>query len=189
MSSDQGAGGPVDGGPGSDASARLVLDASDAGAPDDAALLAAHVAGDPDAFGELVRRHATGSGPWPCARPVTRGRLRRPAGRVRVGYRTRRLPRRGRRHDLAAPGRRQRVPGPDAAATRPATVPLPEEDGETGHRGVADPRDDLDRLELRMEIDLALRNLPTTSARDRARRRRGLSVAEAAESSGSRRAP
>ena len=40
------------------------------------------------------------------------------------------------------------------------TVPLPEEDGETGHRGIADPRDDLDRLELRMEIDLALRALP-----------------------------
>ena len=40
------------------------------------------------------------------------------------------------------------------------TVPFPDEDGDTGRRGIPDPRDDLDAFELRMEIDRALRALP-----------------------------
>ena len=50
MSSDQGAGG-------SDAAPEPTVLEAAGGDRDDAALLAAHVAGDPDAFGELVRRH------------------------------------------------------------------------------------------------------------------------------------
>ena len=40
------------------------------------------------------------------------------------------------------------------------TVPLPEEDAESGSRGLPDPRDDLDAFELRMEIERALAALP-----------------------------
>jgi RNA polymerase sigma-70 factor (ECF subfamily) len=40
------------------------------------------------------------------------------------------------------------------------TVPMPTGDPETGWGELADPRDDIDRLELRFEIDRALAALP-----------------------------
>ncbi len=131
-------------------------------APDDKALLAAHVAGDPDAFGELVRRHRdrlwavalrTTSDPEEASDALQDAFIS--AYRNAASFRgesavTTWL------HRVVVNAcldrmRRRKV--------RP-TVPLPEEDGETGHRGIADPRDDLDRLELRMEIDKALAALP-----------------------------
>ena len=162
MSSDQGAGGPVDDGPGSDASARLVLDASDAGAPDDAALLAAHVAGDPDAFGELVRRHRDRL--WAVAVRTT-GDPEDASDALQDAFVSAYRNAASYRGEAAVTTWLHRVVVNaclDRMRRRRArpTVPLPEEDGETGHRGIADPRDDLDRLELRMEIDLALRALP-----------------------------
>ena len=138
-----------------------IVDHGDA-APDDKALLAAHVAGDPDAFGELVRRHRdrlwavalrTLSDPEEAADAVQDALIS--AFRSAASY----------RGDAAVTTWLHRVVVNaclDRMRRRRArpTVPLPEEDGETGRRGIADPRDDLDRLELRMEIDLALRALP-----------------------------
>ncbi len=134
----------------------------DDAAPDDKALLAAHVAGDPDAFGELVRRHRdrlwavalrTTSDPEDASDALQDAFIS--AYRNAASFRgesavTTWL------HRVVVNAcldrmRRRKV--------RP-TVPLPEEDGETGHRGLADPRDDLGRLELRMEIDKALAALP-----------------------------
>jgi len=151
---------------------------------DDAALLRAHLAGDRDAFGELVTRHRERL--WAVALR-TMGDREDAADALQDAL-------------LSAYRAADRFRGDSAVTTwlhrivvnacldrmrrrkaRP-TVPLPEEDGETGRRGVADPRDDLDRLELRMEIDLALRALP-----DDQRSAvvlvdvEGLSVAEAAE--------
>jgi RNA polymerase sigma-70 factor (ECF subfamily) len=139
-----------------------ITDAHGDAAPDDAALLAAHVAGDPDAFGELVRRHRdrlwavalrTTSDPEEASDALQDAFIS--AYRNAASFRgesavTTWL------HRVVVNAcldrmRRRKV--------RP-TVPLPEEDGETGHRGIADPRDDLDRLELRMEIDRALAALP-----------------------------
>jgi RNA polymerase sigma-70 factor (ECF subfamily) len=130
--------------------------------PDDKALLAAHVAGDPDAFSELVRRHRdrlwavalrTTSDPEEASDALQDAFIS--AYRNAASFRgesavTTWL------HRVVVNAcldrmRRRKV--------RP-TVPLPEEDGETGQRGIADPRDDLDRLELRMEIDKALAALP-----------------------------
>ncbi len=184
MSSDQGAGGPVDGGPGPDAPEPRVLDASSGDAPDDAALLAAHVAGDPDAFGELVRRHRDRL--WAVAVRTT-GDPEDASDALQDAFVSAYRNAASYRGEAAVTTWLHRVVVNaclDRMRRRRArpTVPLPEEDGETGHRGVADPRDDLDRLELRMEIDLALRNLP-----DDQRAAivlvdvEGLSVAEAAE--------
>ena len=129
---------------------------------DDKALLAAHVAGDPEAFGELVRRHRdrlwavalrTTSDPEEASDALQDAFIS--AYRNAASFRgesavTTWL------HRVVVNAcldrmRRRKV--------RP-TVPLPEEDGETGHRGIADPRDALDRLELRLEIDKALAALP-----------------------------
>ena len=124
--------------------------------------------------GPPAPRPAVGGGAAHDRRPG--GGLRRPAGRLRS-------------RPTATPPRsaasRRSPPGCTASWSTPAstgcagarsrpTVPLPEEDGETGRRGIADPRDDLDRLELRMEIDKALAALPARPAgRDRPGRRRG----------------
>jgi RNA polymerase sigma-70 factor (ECF subfamily) len=43
---------------------------------------------------------------------------------------------------------------------RKARPSVPLLDEESGHHGIADPRDDLDRFELRYEIDRALATLP-----------------------------
>ena len=129
---------------------------------DDKALLAAHVAGDPDAFGELVRRHRdrlwavalrTTCDPEEASDALQDAFIS--AYRNAASFRgesavTTWLHRVVVNACLDRMRRRQARP----------TVPLPEEDGETGHRGIADPRDDLDRLELRMEIDKALAALP-----------------------------
>ena len=144
-----------------DPSDALLDGAADAPA-DDKALLAAHVAGDPDAFGELVRRHRdrlwavalrTTSDPEEASDALQDAFIS--AYRNAASFRgesavTTWL------HRVVVNAcldrmRRRKV--------RP-TVPLPEEDGETGQRGLADPRDDLDRLELRLEIDKALAALP-----------------------------
>jgi RNA polymerase sigma-70 factor (ECF subfamily) len=128
----------------------------------DADLLAAHVAGDPGAFGEIVRRHRDRL--WAVALRTT-GDPEDAADALQDAF-------------VSAYRNAGSFRGESAVTTwlhrivvnacldrlrrrraRP-TVPLPEEDGASGHRGIADPRDDLDRLELRMEIDRALRALP-----------------------------
>jgi RNA polymerase sigma-70 factor (ECF subfamily) len=162
MSSDQSAGGtsgdavpePVPGEP-------VVLEA-DGSAADDAALLAAHVAGDPEAFGELVRRHRDRL--WAVAVRTT-GDPEDASDALQDAFVSAFRNAGSFRGEAAVTTWLHRVVVNaclDRMRRRRArpTVPLPEEDGETGHRGVADPRDDLDRLELRMEIDLALRALP-----------------------------
>lgn len=145
----------------------VLTDTSDTGPrgaePDsDAALLAAHVAGDPDAFATLFRRH--------------RDRL------YSVALRTT-----GDTEDAAdalqdaliSAYRRADTFRGEAAVTTwlhrivvnacldrlrrrkiRATVPLPDGDPETGWDQLPDPRDDIDRLELRFEIDRALAALP-----------------------------
>ena len=73
--------------------------------------------GDPDAFAELVRRHRDRL--WAVALRTTRrpgGGCRRRAGRAALGVPAgRELPRRRAGLHLAAPDRRQRLPGPDAS--------------------------------------------------------------------------
>ena len=98
----------------------------DRGPPsDDRALLRAHVDGDPDAFGALFARHRdrlwavalrTTGDPEDAADALQDGADRGvPAGRL--------LPRRRRRHHLAAPDRGQRLPRP--AAPPPGTARRP----------------------------------------------------------------
>ena len=129
---------------------------------DDAALLTAPVAGDPSAFTELVRRHRDRL--WAVAMRTTGDpedagdalqdaliSAFRNAGSFRGDSAVTTWLHRIVVNACLDRMRRRRA--------RP-TVPLPEEDGETGHRGLADPRNDLDRLELRMEIDRALKALP-----------------------------
>jgi RNA polymerase sigma-70 factor (ECF subfamily) len=150
MSSDESDAGPVTGDPAPD------------GPAGDAALLAAHVAGDPDAFGTLVARHRDRL--WAVALRTTGDpedasdalqdalvSAYRNAGSFRGEAAVTTWLHRVVVNACLDRMRRRRA--------RP-TVPLPEEDGESGHRGLADPRDDLDRLELRMELDRALRGLP-----------------------------
>jgi RNA polymerase sigma-70 factor (ECF subfamily) len=138
----------------------------DAGAGDarerDAALLAAHVAGDPHAFGELVRRHRDRL--WAVALRTT-GDPEDASDALQDAL-------------ISAYRNASTFRGESAVTTwlhrvvvnacldrmrrrrsRP-TVPFPDEDGETGGRGIPDPRDDLDAFELRMEIDRALAALP-----------------------------
>jgi RNA polymerase sigma-70 factor (ECF subfamily) len=128
---------------------------------DDASLLAAHVAGDPDAFTELVRRHRDRL--WAVALRTT-GDPEDAADALQDALVSAFRNAASFRGDSAVTTWLHRVVVNaclDRMRRRRArpTVPLPEEDGE-GHHGVADPRDDLDRLELRMEIDRALRALP-----------------------------
>ena len=128
----------------------------------DAALLAAHVAGDPEAFGEIVRRHRdrlwsvavrTTGDPEDAADALQDALVSayRNAGSFRGEAAVTTWLHRVVVNACLDRMRRRRA--------RP-TVPLPEEDPGSGRRGVPDPRDDLDRLELRMEIDRALRALP-----------------------------
>jgi RNA polymerase sigma-70 factor (ECF subfamily) len=159
---------------------------ADAGS-EDRALLAAHVAGDPEAFGELVRRHRdrlwavalrTTSDPEDASDALQDAMIS--AYRNAASY----------RGDAAVTTWLHRIVVNaclDRMRRRRArpTVPLPEEDGETGHRGLADPRDDLDRLELRLEIDKALAALPLDQrAAIILVDVEGLSVAEAADALG-----
>ncbi len=131
------------------------------GRADDAALLAAHVAGDPDAFGELVRRHQdrlwsvalrTTADPEDASDALQDAMVS--AYRNAASF----------RGDSAVTTWLHRIVVNaclDRMRRRRArpTVPLPEED-EPGSRGLADPRDDLDAFELRMEIERALAALP-----------------------------
>jgi len=166
MSSDERSGGVGPDGPRSAAPAEgsphvLPADPADP-APDDTTLLAAHVAGDPDAFGELVRRHRDRL--WAVALRTT-GDPEDASDALQDALVSAFRNAASFRGEAAVTTWLHRVVVNaclDRMRRRRArpTVPLPEEDGETGHRGVADPRDDLDRLELRMEIDRALRALP-----------------------------
>jgi RNA polymerase sigma-70 factor (ECF subfamily) len=138
----------------------------DAGAGDtrerDAALLAAHVSGDPEAFGALVGLHRDRL--WAVALR-TSGDPEDASDSLQDAL-------------ISAYRNASTFRGESAVTTwlhrivvnacldrmrrrraRP-TVPLPDEDGATGGRGIPDPRDDLDAFELRMEIDRALRALP-----------------------------
>jgi len=130
--------------------------------PTDQELLARHVAGDPDAFGEIVRRHRDRL--WAVALRTT-GDPEDASDALQDAL-------------ISAYRNASSFRGESAVTTwlhrivvnacldrmrrrrsRP-TVPLPDEDGATGGRGIPDPRDDLDAFELRMEIDRALRALP-----------------------------
>jgi RNA polymerase sigma-70 factor (ECF subfamily) len=127
---------------------------------DDRALLAAHVAGDPEAFGELVRRHRdrlwavalrTTSDPEEAADAVQDALIS--AFRNAGSY----------RGDAAVTTWLHRVVVNaclDRMRRRKARPSVPLLDEESGHHGIADPRDDLDRFELRHEIDRALATLP-----------------------------
>jgi len=126
--------------------------------PTDQELLARHVAGDPDAFGEIVRRHRdrlwavalrTTGDPEEAADAVQDGLLS--AFRAAAGYRgeaavTTWL------HRIVVNAcldrmRRRKV--------RP-TVPLPEHEGHEP----ADPRDHLGQRETALEVERALATLP-----------------------------
>ena len=136
--------------------------AGDPAARDDAALLAAHVAGDGDAFAELVRRHRDRM--WAVALRTT-GDPEDAADALQDAFISAFRNAASFRGEAAVTTWLHRVVVNaclDRMRRRKArpTVPFPEEDGETGHRGIADPRDDLDRLELRLEIDRALAALP-----------------------------
>ena len=129
---------------------------------DDRALVAAHVAGDPEAFGELVRRHRdrlwavalrTTSDPEEAADALQDAFIS--AYRNAASY----------RGEAAVTTWLHRVVVNaclDRMRRRKArpTVHIPDDEPDTGARAVPDPRDDMDRLELRMEIDKALRALP-----------------------------
>jgi len=129
-------------------------------AVDDRTLLAAHVAGDPDAFGELVRRHRdrlwavalrTTSDPEEAADAVQDALIS--AYRNAASY----------RGDAAVTTWLHRVVVNaclDRMRRRRARPSVPLLDEEAGHHAIADPRDDLDRFELRHEIDRALAALP-----------------------------
>ena len=138
------------------------LTGESAEATSDADLLAAHVAGDADAFGEIVRRHRDRM--WAVALRTT-GDPEEAADALQDAFISAFRGAASFRGESAVTTWLHRVvvnaclDRMRRRRTRP-TVPLPEEDGETGRRGLADPRDDLDRLELRMEIDRALRALP-----------------------------
>ena len=93
---------------------------------------------------------------WAVAlRTVPRPRARR---RLRPGRLHRRLPprrllpRRGRRHDLAAPHRRQRLPRPAA--------PAPADDASCPSTSLADRHDHHASTEVRLDIQEALARLP-----------------------------
>ncbi|MEI8056674.1 MAG: RNA polymerase sigma factor SigM [Actinomycetes bacterium] len=135
----------------------------DLGAVDDAALLSAHVEGHQDAFAELVRRHRdrlwavalrTTSDPEEAADALQDAMIS--AFRNASSF----------RGDSAVTTWLHRIVVNaclDRMRRRRArpSVPLLDEEGSGGHRGIADPTDDIDRLELRLEIEKALAALPT----------------------------
>ncbi len=135
----------------------------------DAELLAAHCAGDPDAFSELVKRHRDRL--WAVAMRTT-GDPEEAADAVQDAL-------------ISAYRRADQFRGDSAVTTwlhrivvnasldrmrrravRP-WVPLPEESGESGHRAVladeaalVDPRDAMEARETSLEIQAALAELP-----------------------------
>ena len=168
MSDQQGAGGPTGVDPGSVVPEAVVRPASSAGdPPDDAALLAAHVAGDPDAFGELVRRHRDRL--WAVGVRTTRrprGGVRRPPGRPGLRLPRRRvLPRRRGRHDLAAPHRGQRLPRPDAPPEGATDGPAAAGGRRDGVAAWLDPRETSTGSSCGWRSTSRCARCPTTSAR------------------------
>lgn len=128
----------------------------------DEQLLAAHVAGDPDAFTELVRRHRdrlyavalrTTNDPEEAADALQDALISayRRAGSFRGEAAVTTWLHRIVVNACLDRMRRRRI--------RP-TVPIPDDDPDTGYGELRDPRDDIDRLELRHEIDKALAALP-----------------------------
>lgn len=128
----------------------------------DAELLAAHVAGDAEAFGLLVRRHRdrlyavalrTTSDPEEAADALQDALVsayRRAASFRGEAAVTTWL------HRIVVNACLDRM---RRRRSRP-TVPIPDGDPETGWGELRDPRDEIDRLELRHEIDKALAALP-----------------------------
>ena len=132
-------------------------------APDsDITLLAAHVAGDQEAFPILVRRHRdrlyavalrTTSDPEDAADALQdalisayrRADTFRGESAVTTWL-----------HRIVVNASLDRL---RRRSSKP-TVQLPDDDPDTGHGGIPDPRNDIDRLELRYEIDRALAALP-----------------------------
>lgn len=128
----------------------------------DAALLAAHVAGDPEAFATLFRRHRDRL--YAVALRTT-GDTEEAADALQDAL-------------ISAYRRADSFRGEAAVTTWlhrivvnacldrlrrrkiRAAVPLPDDDPETGWGELPDPRDEIDRLELRFEIDRALAALP-----------------------------
>lgn len=128
----------------------------------DADLLASHVAGDPDAFAVLVRRHRdrlyavalrTTSDPEEAADALQDAFVSayRRAGSFRGEAAVTTWLHRIVVNACLDRMRRRR--------SRP-TVPIPDGDPDTGWGELRDPRDQIDRLELRHEIDKALAALP-----------------------------
>lgn len=128
----------------------------------DAQLLAAHVAGDPDAFNLLVARHRdrlwavalrTTGDPEDAADGLQEALLSafRNAGSFRGDAAVTTW-----LHRVVVNACLDRL---RRKAARPS-VPLPDHDGDSGHRVVADPRDSLSQREWRIEIEKALAELP-----------------------------
>lgn len=128
----------------------------------DAELLADHVAGDPEAFNVLVKRHRdrlwavalrTTGDPEDAADGLQEALLS--AFRNAASF----------RGDAAVTTWLHRVVVNACLdrlrrkAARPS-VPLPEQDGDSSHRIIADPRDSLAAREWRIEIEKALAELP-----------------------------
>lgn len=131
-------------------------------APTDAALLAAHVGGDPTAFGEIVRRHRDRL--YAVALRTT-GDPEEAADALQDAL-------------ISAFRRADQFRGDSAVTTwlhrivvnasldrlrRKAvrrSVPLPDDDIDLPGRVVADPNDALDRRETQLEISAALAELP-----------------------------
>ena len=139
-----------------------MTDWDESGTPgmDDRALVAAHVAGDPDAFGELVRRHRDRL--WAVALRTT-GDPEEAADALQDAFISAFRNAASYRGEAAVTTWLHRVVVNaclDRMRRRKARPAVPLLDDESGHHGIADPRDDLDRFELRHEIDRALATLP-----------------------------
>lgn len=130
-------------------------------APTDAELLAAHVAGDPEAFGQLVARHRdrlwavalrTTCDPEDAADGLQEAMIS--AFRNAASF----------RGDAAVTTWLHRIVVNACLdrlrrkAARPA-ISLPDQEGDAGHNVLADPRDPLGARELRIEIERALGEL------------------------------
>ncbi|MFA7265889.1 MAG: RNA polymerase sigma factor SigM [Candidatus Nanopelagicales bacterium] len=125
-------------------------------------LMAAHVAGDPDAFTELVNRHRDRL--WAVALRTT-GDVEEAADGLQEALLSAYKNAGSFRGDSAVTTWMHRVVVNACLdrlrrrASRP-TVPLPEQDTDFGSNMLADPKDPLHARELRIEIQRALAELP-----------------------------
>ncbi len=128
----------------------------------DAELLAAHVAGDPQAFNDLVIRHRDRL--WAVALRTT-GDAEEAADALQDGLISAFRNAASFRGEAAVTTWLHRVvvnASLDRLRRRKVrpTVPLPDEGEDSGYRGLADTRDDINSFELRHEIEKALAALP-----------------------------